>query len=157
MPRRRRIDKRRQSFTDDQALELLLGPRLAVAMAGRSDRASLFGSEEDRRAAWLAHRDEVVELSSAAGHRPWAFWVYDVERPDLADQATEAERVAILAERGDLSTEEVAHLTERGNEARARIDSDAELVEIVPFEGRKSVDRLTAAIGDAASQGDAAP
>ena len=45
MPRRRRIDKRRQSFTDDQALELLLGPRLAVAMAGRSDRASLFGSE----------------------------------------------------------------------------------------------------------------
>jgi len=79
-PRRRRVDKRRsQELTLDQMFELTIGPR----------GASVFASDADRRAAWEAHRDELLAIWEAEAVRPWAFWRYE---PGLPPELRERDR-----------------------------------------------------------------
>ena len=60
----------RRELSPDEYLELLIGPGRAH---GSATPVSHFDSEEARRAAWVAHRDEVLE------HYPetWAGERYD--------------------------------------------------------------------------------
>jgi hypothetical protein len=117
-------------------------------------------SEDELRAAWALFGDQLIEDHLAqrtqagfiyAGHRPWAYWRFEVDRPDLdvSQRLGELERVRFLAEHGELSEAEIAELVRRGVEAEARIDADAELRGPVlgdPDEG----DRLTVRIAQAA-------
>jgi hypothetical protein len=54
------------------ALELWLGP---------SHHGSVFGSEDERRAAWDEHREQVMRWWGTDGHRPQAWWKYDSPIP----------------------------------------------------------------------------
>jgi hypothetical protein len=47
-----------------------------------------FASEEERRAAWEAHRDAVIDAARDGwpGKRPRAFWDYEAGRPEHLDQ-----------------------------------------------------------------------
>jgi hypothetical protein len=124
------------ALTRDEETELVSGPRAALRWGGHFDRAaiargSIFLSPEDRLAAWEAHRDRLVVAVAAdeAGHRPWATWVLDLERPDLATPYKEDDvgRVQLLAERGLLYEVEIAELERIGQEAEARIGTPHEL------------------------------
>lgn len=60
-----------QRLTPCQYLELLLGAR---------DDASAFDSEDSRRAAWQAHRAELLRMVEP-GSRPSAWWEYEAPEP----------------------------------------------------------------------------
>ena len=61
MPIRPRRDKRRaNSLTPNQQIELVIGPS--------PRRGSAFASDDERRAAWLKHRDEIK------AHHPTPVW-----------------------------------------------------------------------------------
>jgi hypothetical protein len=64
-----------------------------------------FDSDEDRRAAWERHRDEL--LTESRGRRPAAWWDYDaeIERPKDRDLET-----PVLYDAGLLSEAEIAEL-----------------------------------------------
>lgn len=65
MPPKRRVPKgRRNVLTWEQEIELWLGQR--------SDNQSAFDSDKDRREAWNAHRDTLMQDG-----RCWAWWRYD--------------------------------------------------------------------------------
>lgn len=71
-----------------------------------------FESEAERRAAWEAHRDELM-AASRPGLRPGSFWNYD--RPDLEARRIPHETdVQLLYRLGLLSPDEIAQLTEWG-------------------------------------------
>ena len=61
------------SLSAEQYLELLLGAR---------GESSAFDSPQARRAAWQAHRAELLRLVEP-GSRPWAWWAYDAPEPVL--------------------------------------------------------------------------
>ena len=63
-------------LTWDQSLELMIGPNDGGAKKFERERSS-FGSEEERRKAWEAHREQVVEWCLQG--RPWAEEHYDAE------------------------------------------------------------------------------
>jgi hypothetical protein len=63
----------RQRISPDAELDLWLGP-------GRHE--SPFASEEQRREAWLRHRDRLLGvLPASPGRRPQAWWDYDSPIP----------------------------------------------------------------------------
>ena len=66
---RRRAKVRRDDLTFAQFTELAIGP----------SSEPMFADDAARRAAWSAHRDELLAVS-APGTRPWAFWRF--EAPD---------------------------------------------------------------------------
>jgi hypothetical protein len=69
-------------------------------------REPAFASEEERRAAWLRHREQIL-LLSAPGRRPQAWWAYEapVAWPGLG-----CERSALYAADGILSEAEKLEL-----------------------------------------------
>lgn len=109
------------SLTEAQAEELVLGP----GGLGDTPGISSFESAGDRKRAWAAHRERLtIEAAAhAPGHRPWAYWVLDCDRPDLARVGKESDpdRVRELAGRGELYALEVEELERIGREAQARI------------------------------------
>ena len=79
----RRIRGDIPELTWDQELELLCGPAIGPNWPNdggtkefKRERSS-FRSEEERRAAWEAHREQVVEWCLQG--RPWAEEHYDAE------------------------------------------------------------------------------
>ena len=72
----------------EQYLEMLLGPK----------EASAFGTDFARRAAWHAHKAELLPLVDP-GSRPWAWWQYDAPEPVLAREPERAylERCQLLS------------------------------------------------------------
>lgn len=162
MPRRHRRAKHREIYGLDHEAELMSGPGLAVRMApGSSERESVFDSDAERRDAWGEHRDRLIaEASRAApGRRPAAFWIHDLDRPDLADANPEheAERIRLLAEGGHLTRVEVLALTATSMEARSRLDTDREQGELLSAEPMRwhplGLDRLAVAVGEALDEG----
>ncbi len=103
MPRHRRIPKTRtREMGYLEGWELLIGP------GGRS----AFASDAARRAAWQAHREEILKRweHGYPGMRPSAWWRYDAPEPRL-----ENERDAEALERlGLLSDEERGRVAARG-------------------------------------------
>lgn len=117
------IRDRRSRLTWGQRLDL----ELSVPPPEMTGYAPAFDSEDERRAAWEAHRAELVGVSPP-GERPAAFWQYDgpVELRDHARlfwlpddavareqrredlEAHEDRRVAWLATTGQLRPAEVA-------------------------------------------------
>ena len=103
----------------------------------------VFKTEAERRKAWEARRAAIMAgWNGALGHRPWAFWQYEAERPDLyigpprtpgmIAEATrrshehDIERLTFLAANGHLTDEEVDTITEQAEEAAERIGTDRE-------------------------------
>jgi hypothetical protein len=83
----------------EMLLELWLGPH--------PDRGSVFADADELRAAWLKHRDKVMELWGRNGRRPQGWWEFeagDLERPPYDDEPL------FLYERGLLSAEEATKL-----------------------------------------------
>ena len=76
MPRLRRIPKTRL----EEPLDIL---ELLELGAGYDGRGSQWPTDAERREAYFAHRDEVLDRRAQRrpGERPWAFWHY--EHPDL--------------------------------------------------------------------------
>ena len=77
------------------------------------------------RAAWEALPNQTNGLNRRnLGRRPWAYWCFELaeERPDGPEETVR------LAELGELSSEEVAALRERGTEARLRVGTPAEQI-----------------------------
>jgi hypothetical protein len=78
-------------------LELWLGP---------GHHGSVFADADELRAAWLRHRDKVMELWGRNGRRPQGWWEFeagDLERPDDYD-----DEPAFLLKHGLLSEAERA-------------------------------------------------
>jgi hypothetical protein len=95
MPAKRRISKSRD-------LSLWQVWSLTV---GDSAFPGEFASDEDRRAAWERHRDEL--LAESGGRRPAAWWDYESPIPRPADRDLET---PALYEAGLLSDTEIAEL-----------------------------------------------
>ena len=109
---------------------------------------SMFSDDEERREAWEAWREQLLEgyltRPMLPGRRPWAWWKYEagrsqhlVEYPDhhfkgtIDDQADalddyKIEPLVFLAGRGELSADELAVIAEKANEARPRLGTDGE-------------------------------
>jgi hypothetical protein len=110
---------------------------------------SMFASDEERREAWEARREKLLQRyldpPFTPGNRPWGWWAYVAERPQhlvalteiLDFKGTEEEEaeawdeykiepVEWMAAHGHLTPEEIAAITEKANEARPRIGTDAE-------------------------------
>jgi hypothetical protein len=98
-PKRRPADP--LELSPDQAQELWLG-------AGAN--GSVFQDESERHAAWLKHRDRLMELWGAHGRRQLAWWCY--EAPADLDYDYSCEQ-STLYEAGLLSETEMAELTVR--------------------------------------------
>jgi hypothetical protein len=141
------MGRRRESHRHHRELT----PEMAFDLAGWGNPA--FASEEERRAAWAEHRDELLaRRGGLPGTRPEAYWRYTVgaprdedflvpaRDPDALrvdhDAAWEAQ-IRFLAERGELRDDEVQALaddvaekatwTEEAQErARARLDAALE-------------------------------
>ena len=83
---------------------------------------SCFDSEEDRRAAWEAHRERLKSRGQATipGHRCWGWWRYEAEaeKPESCE-----EQILYVARRGDLEPRELAALEQESARAEARIAS----------------------------------
>jgi hypothetical protein len=78
-------------------------------------------TEEQLELAWEAYGEDLrVFNPSRPGTRPWAYWKFEVGE-DLPDNEP-----VRLAELGLLRDDEVAAISERANEARARIGTTAE-------------------------------
>jgi hypothetical protein len=74
---------------------------------------SPFKSEEERREAWIDHRDELL-AKCWGGRRPGAFWHYD--RPDIDSQRIKDEEDVQLLYRMNMLTEvDIEQLKERGH------------------------------------------
>lgn len=101
MPRRRRTAKRRQAVLElEHVLELTIGP----------GRSPAWATEQARREAWEAHRDEFTwEALEHPGSRVWAWWRYDAPSPRDRDVNETLQLDAL----GLLSAEETAALEER--------------------------------------------
>jgi hypothetical protein len=72
-----------------------------------------FKSEEERREAWIDHRDELL-AKCWGGRRPGAFWLYD--RPDIdAQRIPYEEDDQLLYRMKMLKKVEIEQLKERGH------------------------------------------
>lgn len=84
MPRVKRIPRNRRELKEEQWWELQLGP----------GRESAFGSEEERRAAWRYYGAAMLAEQAARrdrpGHRPWAFWRYEIGLEGLPEEGETA-------------------------------------------------------------------
>lgn len=91
--------------------ELTQGP----PVDDRGERREEFTSDAVRRAAWVEHRDRILRMYEwdQRRDRPWAWFVYEAGRDDLADSilrpehyggdlAAEAARERFLVERGEI-------------------------------------------------------
>ena len=59
-----------------------------------SKSGSMFETDEERRAAWLERKDELMEKQYTGqprsnGNRPWAWWEYESGRPELRSEPPE--------------------------------------------------------------------
>jgi hypothetical protein len=87
---------------------------------------SAFRDDEERRAAWEAHRDELMAEARREARerplglwRPWPWWLYDLGRDDPAGHPDGLlEEVRVLVEEGELTAEERAALMERSRDRR---------------------------------------
>ena len=82
-------------------------------------RESCFASEEQRRAAWQAHRGELGGMSGIPGHRCWG-WCGTRPRP--SGPRTARTDLAVAAY-GDLEPRELEALERQSLEADARISN----------------------------------
>ena len=94
---RRRGHGRKCELAEPEFWELLLGP----------GSVSAFTTESDRRAAWFAHRDALLDAVNP-GTRPQGWWDYESPGPRLRDEP-EADALFRLA---CLSPEEEAQRAE---------------------------------------------
>ncbi len=120
-------------------------------------------TDEEMRLMWELHGKQFMEEWSASRHRapgkrPWVYWEFVLGRPehltDIPDREflslkTQAQRDAnalelieweiepyvYLAEQGELSSDEIAALAEKANEARLRVGTKGEQI------GTPGVDR----------------
>ena len=109
-------------------------PQWVSLAFGHVDGDDAFDDDEDRRAAWEIHRDELMQRNGTAvpGHRPAGFWDYDApDAPAREDflvpaswpfpgervdsEALEEAELRYLAERG-LLDEEIARLAAKAEE-----------------------------------------
>jgi hypothetical protein len=115
-----------------------LTPEMAFDLAGWGN--PVFETEEERRAAWAEHRDELLaRRAGLPGTRPRAYWQYEPGTPgeDVdTDDRWEAQ-IRFLAERGELRDDEVQELAddvvqkatwtgEAQQRARVRLDAALE-------------------------------
>ena len=89
----------RSRLDAEQEMELWLGP---------SHRGSAFGSESERVAAWLKHRDRLMTAWAKHGKRPDGWWRYEspVPRPRFGTEQSTLYEMELLApeERAELET-----------------------------------------------------
>jgi hypothetical protein len=99
MPRPRRDAKaRRSALTDAQWQELAWG-------LASSRGPGAFLDDRHKRAAWLAHREELI-ADDGAGSRPAAYWIYDAPLP----VRLELERLSAAEVRAREAAEDVPDL-----------------------------------------------
>jgi hypothetical protein len=98
-PKHRPIDP--LEITREQEMELWLGA---------SHNGSVFGSEDERREAWIRHRERLMAMWGTNGRRPLAWWCF--EAPDDLDYEYATE-TSTLYEAGLLTESEQAELVER--------------------------------------------
>ena len=110
----RRADAGPPPLTFEQESELNIGHPLGPPG---------FASDGERERAWALHRDRLCFESAERnpGSRPYAYWC----EVGLNAGRGRAEQVKFLADRGLLYADERIALIERGNEAKARIGTDA--------------------------------
>jgi hypothetical protein len=135
------MSARRGKVTNEALLELVIGPGLASCMNLRNGGRPFFTDDDARREAWKRHREPLMAKARAEARkwpltyrRPWAWWRFDAERPDLlevehdysADSRQHVEMVRVLAESGELLTEERVALLAEGRAARKRLGTPAE-------------------------------
>ena|SRR6266581_3906308 len=126
MPRRRQAAKaRRGELTLDMEFELTLGPSHVSH--------SMWPSDEARRAAYFANRDQVMD--GPAGSRPWAWWEYESGRKGWPSEPylSGDEATAWLRKQGFLTAWE-----ERELAARRREDADTAAATLAPDLGDAS-------------------
>lgn len=114
--RRKGRDRRLDELTLEEGLDLAGGPfsgtHAALRWGGRLVR---WTTDQERRAAWEAHRDEIMARygpGQRPGRRPAAYWQYDapgvIEAADPDDDVdTHRRAVAFLARRGLLTPAEL--------------------------------------------------
>ena len=94
------VRRLRRDLSHDQEMSLWLGDH---------PYRPAFGSEQERRAAWVRHRDRLMVAWAKHGKRPAGWWDYEspVSRPDYereqstlyeAELLSETERAELLAE-----------------------------------------------------------
>lgn len=110
MPPLKTRARRRRELSLMELFELQVGPRPHRRPAFRSDAA--------RRAAWLDNRERAL-ASDPPGHRCWAWWVFEAQRPDLA-VADEAAQLRFLAQHGHLPDDERAHIRAEAGQPRPK-------------------------------------
>jgi hypothetical protein len=98
-PKPRPVDP--SDITREQEMELWLGA---------SHHGSAFSSEDERRAAWIRHRERLMVMWGTNGRRPLAWWCF--EAPDDLDYDYASEKSA-LYDAGLLSESEKAELVAR--------------------------------------------
>jgi hypothetical protein len=74
------------------------------------DVADAFESDADRRQAWEIHRDRLMaeQREGGIGHRPTAYFDYDLGVPEPED---EGERLRLLDKAGELAAGEASDCT----------------------------------------------
>ncbi|MDI6871228.1 MAG: hypothetical protein QME79_07705 [Bacillota bacterium] len=98
--RRRRRVKRRDELTDGEFWDLMLDRKWR--------EGSSFESPFLRKAAWLAHREELLEGHVGEGVRPGAWWEYDAPgQPLILTDGREEGHLAALVRLGEATPGEV--------------------------------------------------
>ena len=92
----------------DLELQLLCGPTGQFTDAQLARGWKIFGKELTESE--LDH--------PRPGLRPWGFWRFEANRPELSEHENWAEGVGVLAEMGELTEAELAKLAERAVSAR---------------------------------------
>lgn len=111
--RNKREKQRRSELTPAERFELMGGPSPEVS--------SVFATDDDRRAAWEEHRDEIMDGTDRNGP-PWSWWQYQVgHHPDKP--------MSYLAERGLLSQETKAEILDMANYLQQQGDAPANILE----------------------------
>jgi hypothetical protein len=85
-------------LTHEQEMELWLGP---------SHRGPAFGSESERAAAWLRHRDRLMTAWARHGRRPHGWWLYEssIPRPRYdTEQSEHGHHISSIARDRDASS-----------------------------------------------------
>jgi hypothetical protein len=75
-------------------MDLWLGPA--------ADQPPAFASDDERRALWLRHRDELMNWYGGHGHRPMAWWRYysgDIRFPGPDRERSTLFEAGVLSER----------------------------------------------------------
>ena len=132
MPRPRRQSKtRRTALTEEQFQELAWGPL-------SSRRPGAFVDDRHKRAAWEAHRDEIM-ANDGAGTRPAGYWIYDCPLPvrlELERLSAEEVRAREAGQHvADIYARDIVRLRHLVDSGELQLEEARELVMVASLHG----------------------